>query len=331
MRRKPLVVLIAANYNGASLYYKSKPILWYCCNSLKNTNYENFKVVVTDDSSTDNSLDYLKKNFPEVSIIVNKPNGGYTKNINNGIKYALKKYNLDYVLLMNTDVIIKDSNWLKKLVDVGESDKSIGTVGCKYLYPDGRLQHAGIEDIIMVRPLGWNTNQAEKYNEIKEMPATGGVIFLIKKNTLHKVGLMDENYYMGSDDVDYCLSVRKAGLKVMYDGQVSVIHLEGFTSNAEAKKKKRNEDYWFPIFQVNRIYYAFKHFDLYYKVKMILIALATCIFSVENKEVKLSNIKLKNKILWRFKVTIEAIILSYKMHKHIITRDEAYGRFAENK
>src|SRR5208283_355931 len=111
--------------------FKSRPILFHCLGSLKKTRYSNYKVVMSDDSSTDSSVRYVKRKFPKVDVIVSKPNGGYTKAANFGIKYAIKKYDPDYVLMTCNGIIITDGDWLKKLVSVAESDSKTGIVGCK--------------------------------------------------------------------------------------------------------------------------------------------------------------------------------------------------------
>ena len=324
-KKEPSVVLIPTNYNGASITFKTKTVLWHCFDSLKRTHWHNMHIILGDDSSTDNSIVYMQRNFPKIPIIVNKPNGGYTKNANNAARYALKKYNPDYIVLMNNDIIIKDPDWLAKMINVAESDDKIGIVGCKFLYPDGRLQHAGIKNIgPIIRSRGWNTNLCNKYNNIEEMPAVGGVVFVLKRDMINKIGLLDENYYMGSDDVDYCIAARKAGFKVIYDGEVSVIHLEGLTSKNVAKIETKDLEHWFPIFQLNNIYFAFKNFSTTQKLAAIGVAFLSCVLSIGNREMKISNIKFKDKELWRLLVTLRAIIIGYKLSKHIIGREEAY-------
>lgn len=326
-KSEPFIAIISTNYNGASTIYKSKNILWHMLNSISKTSYGNFRIIIGDDSSTDGSISFIKKNFPEVEIVLNKPeNRSYTKNSNNAIRYTLKKYDPDYIALLNNDIIIKDKDWLSKLLAVAQSGKKIGIVGCKYLYPDGRLQHAGVSSTgIMIRCRGWNTNDANKYNEIEEIPAVGFATAIIKREVIDRVGLLDENFYMGSDDADYCEMARRKGFKIMYDGQVSVIHLEGFTAKKISSNK--DPDFWFPIFQVNYMYAAFKRFDSINRIGAIGFALASSIISIGNRQVKLGNLRIKSRPIWRLKETLNAIIIGYKLHKKWISSTEAYSQY----
>ena len=120
------VAIIISNYNGLSYKYKGKSIIFLVLNSLiKNTSYKNYKVIVADDYSTDNSIAYIKSKFPSVRIVKNSENGGFSKNNNNAIKYAIKKYDPDYFLLLNNDIIITQKDWLSEMVEAAESDRKI--------------------------------------------------------------------------------------------------------------------------------------------------------------------------------------------------------------
>lgn len=326
-KKNPTVAIIIANYNGATVLYKGKSILWHCLNSVAKTNYKNYRVFFGDDSSTDNSIAYVKKEFPKTEIVINKPNGGYTRCANNTMRYALKKCNPDYIVLLNNDIIISDRNWLNKLMEVAESKEEIGIVGCKFLYPDGRLQHAGVEDTyVMVRCRGWNTNDADKYNDIEEVPAVGMVVCIVKRAVVDKIGLLDENFYQGSDDLDFCVRAKKVGFTVMYNGKLSIIHLEGYTAKALSSTTK-NKDFWFPILQINFIYSSFKRLGIRGRLYAIGLALLSSFIGIANRKVAVSSIQFKSRPLWRFKETVKAVWTGYRLYKGAITRDDAYGPY----
>ncbi len=321
---EPKVVLVITNYNGASIFYRSKPILWHVLDSVRRTNYGNYATVFSDDSSTDKSIRYVKSNFRNVKITINKPNGGYTKTANNGIKYALRNLNPDYILLLNNDVIIEDKDWLRKLVEVAETQNNYGIVGPKFLYPNGRLQQAGITQTgPLARNRGWNTNDAKKYNQIEEVKALGSVVHLIKRKVIKKIGLLDENFFQGSDDIEYCLRASKAGFKIIYVGTTSVKHLEGFTAKKVSNTK--GPDYWFPIFQINNMYLALKQFSKLQIFETIIILLLSSVIGIGNRRVSILSINFKNKPLWRLGVSIRAVFIGYNLYKGKITRKEAYG------
>ena len=323
-KRGPKVAIIVTNYNGASISYRSKPILWHTFASIKNTNYDNLVAIFTDDSSSDNSVAYVKSHFPFAKVTVNKPNGGYTKNVNNGIRYAIKNYNPEYILTLNNDVIIKDRDWLRKMVSAAESNDYYGIIGPKLLYPDGRLQQAGMfMSGPLIRNTGWNTHNASKYNKTEETVSVGGVAQLIKRKVIEKIGLLDENFYQGDDDVDYCLSAAKAGFKIIYVGAAKVIHLEGFTSKKVSSSK--GENYWFPIFQINNMYTAFKQYNTIQLCEAIFITMLTAVVGVGSRKLSLTSIRFKDKIPWRLYVSAKAIITAHRLYKGTISREEAYG------
>lgn len=323
-RKQPHVAIVVTNYNGLSINYKSKSIIWHTLNSLRKTRYENMSVIFSDDSSTDKSTRYVKQNFPKVKILINKPNGGYTKNANKGIRYALEKLHPDYIMTMNNDVIILDKDWLVKLVAAAESYPECGVIGPKLLYPNGRLQQAGITKIgPMIRNRGWNEEDASMYSKTEKVAAVGGVALLTKTSVFKKTGILDENFFMGSDDVEFCLRASKASFGILYVGSAEVIHLEGFTSKKVSSTK--GKDFWFPIFITNNIYFAFKHLAKIQIAEAIVLAILSSIVGIGNRNVSLLSIQFKDRIPWRISVSLHAIRNGYLLYKGKISRQEAYG------
>jgi GT2 family glycosyltransferase len=115
--KPPKVSVVVLNYNGLE-YLKN------CFESLKNTKYSNFEVVMVDNRSTDQSISYAKGNYPWVKIIDAGSNSGWAAGNNFGIQNTKGKY----VVLLNNDTIC-EPEWLAKLVDVAESDEKIAVVG----------------------------------------------------------------------------------------------------------------------------------------------------------------------------------------------------------
>ena len=123
--------IIIVNWNGVT-YLKS------CLISIFDQSYNNFKVILVDNGSTDNSVDFVTHNFPAVKIIALDSNSGFVRGNNIGIKYALEKNNSEYVLLLNNDTQMIRKDFLEKLIEVADNDKKIGILGCKIIFPDGR-------------------------------------------------------------------------------------------------------------------------------------------------------------------------------------------------
>jgi GT2 family glycosyltransferase len=232
--REPLVCIVVLNWNG-------KEVLKNCLNSLlKKTDYKNYRIVVVDNGSTDGSVDMIKRNFKKIDVIANKENLGFTKGNNVGIRYSLNKYSPDYVILLNNDTLIAQKGWLKKLVDVAESDRKIGVVGPKLIFPDSRIQWAARRKesnaiYLMIQTLSASLNpgvgmKKEESTFVGEANTVSGACMMIKSELLKKIGLIDESlspFYQ--EDVEYSFRAWKAGYKVIYVGNSEVIHLQSYS------------------------------------------------------------------------------------------------------
>jgi GT2 family glycosyltransferase len=294
------VVIIVSNYNGATALYRGKSILFHCLSSLKKTTYENYSVILADDKSTDNSTKYVKKNFPEVDVVTNNNNGGFSKNNNNAIVYAIKRYNPKYILLLNNDIIINQRDWLTRLIDTIAADKKAGIEGCRLVYPNGRIQHAGLsigDTVPLLPPYNKLSGvvDSEIYDKVSYTSGVTGAAMLISKDVISSIGLLDENFYMGHEDVDYCLRATNAGFKIIYNGMVKLTHLEGFTSTHSADPSTRLKMFYY--FVRNFVYFRRKYSSRYRLndfIKSQLLLLGYAFFEYKSPRLKLSNIRLHN-------------------------------------
>ncbi|MFH1030026.1 MAG: glycosyltransferase family 2 protein, partial [bacterium] len=123
----PKVAVIILTWNGMKY-------LPDCLGSLINQDYEkvNREYIIVDNASSDGTVNYIKENFSEFSLIENDKNYGFDKGNNIGIKYALDK-GYDYIVLLNQDTVV-DPSWLSELVKAAESNKKIGAVQSLMLY-----------------------------------------------------------------------------------------------------------------------------------------------------------------------------------------------------
>ena len=314
----PFVTIVIPNYNSASIRYNEESVLYSCINSLIKTNYTNYRIIIADNASTDNSAEVVRK-FENVDFAVKKTKeefGGIPRTNNFGIKYAMKKYNPDYILMYNTDMLIKSVDWLKKLVSLAETDEKIGMVGCKLLYPNGNIQHAGMIIDAAPRNRGRGEKDHGQYDKIEEFDGVTAALALIRKNVFEKVGFFDENLYSGFDDTDFCIRVREAGFKILYDGEVSIIHFEGFASANSPDNTIKDKSFY--ANQMSYMYFALKNFNLVNKTKVLFYLLTRSFFSAEadDRERKIWNIRLKDKKLWRFKTSMKAIFKGYELYKN---------------
>ena len=308
----PKVTIIIPNYNGASILYKSKPLIKNCLDSLKITSYKNYNIVVTDDCSTDNSIKYLKHNYPYVFLTKTRENGGYSKNTNNGIKYAIKRFKPDYIIQYNDDIIMADKYWINKLVKIAEKDKNIGTVGCKLIYADGRIQSTEYNVGSVPRYIGRTEPDNGLYDYIRETTGVSAALVLMRFSAVEKIGLLDENYYMGFDDADYAIRTRQAGYKIVYNGKLKATHLESATNPANVSDKR------FYLVQVGYMYFAFKHLNPLQISNAILHELLGAVFTIDapGETRGISHLRFRNKPLWRLAVSIKAIFEGHSTYTH---------------
>ena len=197
------------------------------------------KVVAIDNASNDGSTEMLQANFPAVDLIKNVENIGFSRANNQGIRHALAN-NAEYILLLNNDVEITDEKWLENLIDVFESDNKIGIVGCKLLYPNGKIQHSG--GIINLSG-GHNRGEGEKdtgqYDKIEFFNFVTGAVLMVKSNVIYKIGLLDEGFTpLYYEDVDLCVRARLFGYKVAYSPNPKIIHHCGSSANKLGQEKK---------------------------------------------------------------------------------------------
>jgi GT2 family glycosyltransferase len=226
--------VVIVNWNG-------KDILQKCLSSLfTNTASSECKVVVVDNSSKDGSIEMLRQDFPQVTLITNAANAGFSKANNQAIRLALQN-GARQILLLNNDVEITDPKWLEEFSDVLESNPEIGLVGCKMLYPDGTIQHAG--GVINLRGPHHRGECAKKpgqYDKVEFVDYVTGAALLIKSDVIRRIGLLDEGFSpLYYEDTDWCVRARLYGYKVVYTPKPALIHHCGFSSNKLGGEKKR--------------------------------------------------------------------------------------------
>jgi GT2 family glycosyltransferase len=215
-----------------------------CLNSLYNnigTKFS-FEIIIINDNSTDRTLSALQKYFSGIQIITNEANMGFVLSCNKGAEFSKGKY----VCFLNNDTYVQ-KEWLEQLVDLMESDDSIGLVGSMLIYPNGVLQEAG--GIIWQDGSGYNYGRNEnrfspKYNYIREVDYISGASILLTKRDFDRLGGFDERYVPAYyEDTDLCFSVRHIlNKKVVYTPFSRVIHYEGITSGKDVSSGvKKNQ------------------------------------------------------------------------------------------
>jgi GT2 family glycosyltransferase len=216
--------------------YNQRELLKQSLNSLKKTNYDNYKIFVVDDSGKGIIGKEIKEKFTDVRVLINSKNKGFSGGYNEGIRLATKEYHPDYVLVLNDDIEIIDKSWLKKLIEIGEKREDVGIIGCKILYPDKTLQNMGG----FIR--GWKIDSL--YDSYAMLPFNVdyvmGAFMLIKREVIKDIGLLDEifNPYL-LEDTDYCLRAKKVGWDILSVPAVKIIHKKGKSIDSSTDEPKR--------------------------------------------------------------------------------------------
>ncbi len=224
---QPLVSIIIPVYNQIHYTYDCLVSI------LEHTKDVAYEVIIADDVSTDGTKN-LNRFTEGIVICRNTSNQGFLRNCN----HAAKSARGHYLMFLNNDTKVT-SGWLRSLVELIESDKSIGMVGSKLVYPDGRLQEAG--GIIWSDGSGWNYGRLDnpdkpEYNYVKEVDYISGAAILLSNDLWKQIGGFDERFAPAyCEDSDLAFAVRKAGYRVVYQPLSKVIHFEGISNGTDVE------------------------------------------------------------------------------------------------
>ena len=211
MPSNPKVAIVIVNWN-------KKSYVLNLLNSLRRINYDNYEITVVDNASGDGSVEAIKEQFTDINLIVNFNNLGGTGGFNTGIRYALEKGGYKYIWLLDNDAVV-ERDTLVELVKVMETDESIGITGSMILNPDNKelIVELGLNidwDTGIVKPFMENYKISEIKDGIYEVDYVAACSALVRVDSLLKMGLIDERYFIWWDDTDLGLSIRKTGKKV---------------------------------------------------------------------------------------------------------------------
>ena len=242
MKKLPLVSIITVNYNG-------KRFLKDCFDSLYNLNYpkDSFEIFMVDNGSKDNSIAFVREKYPKIKIIQNDVNN-YARANNLGIKASKGKY----IALINNDTKV-DPNWLIELIKVIDSDASIGAVGSKILFMDGKIQSTGHQEYpnFYWGDRGFQEEDRGQYNKAEEIYSICGCSALYRKVCLNNIGLFDEDFNMYMEDVDMSTRCKKDNWRSLYIPTSIIYHKYLGTSN------KNSQDFYV---ERNRLLFIAKHY-----------------------------------------------------------------------
>lgn len=232
------VAIVLLNYNGRQHLEK-------CLPSLKRQTYKDFYVIFVDNASTDDSVEYVKRNFPEARIIVNKRNLGFAEGNNVGIRQALSDSEVKYVVTLNNDTELKN-DWLEQLVAAAEHDSRVGACASKLLYFDQRniIDSAGdfyFTGSLKVHPRGHG--KPDSFFKQEECLSGCAAATLYRREALEQTKLgndyFDRDYFAYIEDTDLSLRIRLAGWKCIFVPSAVVYHKVSATTSQWKEDTKK--------------------------------------------------------------------------------------------
>jgi GT2 family glycosyltransferase len=220
----PSVAIVILNYNGRKHLQTFLP-------SVLHSSYQNKRVIVADNASTDDSLSYVKEHFPSVEILVNTQNDGFA----GGYNWALKLVESDYYVLLNSDVEVSEG-WIEPIIHLMESDTTIAACQPKLIAYNNRklLEYAGAcggwIDVLgypFSRGRVFDILEEDKhqYEDIQEIFWASGAAMFIRSKVFHQLGGFDDSFFAHQEEIDLCWRIQLAGFKLMVVPQSVVYHV----------------------------------------------------------------------------------------------------------
>ena len=235
------------------LNYNTRDLLRDCLVSLRNQAGLRFITCVVDNCSSDQSAEMVEREFPEVSLIRNPANNGFSAGNNLGLRAFgfPEKPQARYAMLLNPDTVAP-ADALHGLVAFADANPDIGVVGPRLILPDGTLDKAcrrsfPTPEVSFYRLTGLSklfprSRRFGRYNmtfldehKQADVDSVVGACMLVRAEAIQKAGLLDEQFFMYGEDLDWCLRLKQAGFRVVYYPSVIVHHVK----RAASRKSKK--------------------------------------------------------------------------------------------
>ena len=236
--------IIIVNWNTCEL-------LRQCLTSVQeHTQRLAYELFVVDNASSDGSVAMVEREFPSVQLIKNDRNLGFSKANNQ----ALVKASGRYLLLLNSDTEISE-NAFSHIVQFLDEHPTVGMAGPRLLNPNGSRQYSC--DCFPRRPITllrdrvldycWPQNRITRTGKMRSWDYSTnfsvdyliGAVLLVRRETCEQIGLLDEQFFMYAEDIDWCYRSAQAGWKNYYLGETAVYHHNRGSSEKTDKLKKR--------------------------------------------------------------------------------------------
>lgn len=229
--------------------YNTRKLLQDCLESVFNsTKRINFETIVVDNNSTDGMPDMIRQMYPDVKLLCNKENTGFSFANNQGYKCSTG----EYLLFLNSDTLILN-NAVEKMILYLRENPQVGILGPKILnshnqptrsymrFMDGKKLFLGSKYLKYFIDVEKYRIHFQKYDygSVQKVPWVSGAALMIRRKVFEEVGLFDEGYFLYFEDMDLCLQVHEHGYELVYFPFAEIIHLFGGSSGQTPKPLSR--------------------------------------------------------------------------------------------
>lgn len=200
------------------------------------------EIIVVDNNSTDESCQMVKQKFPNVTLIENTENVGFSKGNNIGVQHAKG----EYLCILNPDTVIPE-HCFEELFEFSKIKNDLGLFACKLIDGQGAFlpeskRQIPTPTVAIKKVFGFDKSYYVsdlKADSTGIVPVLVGAFMMVKKEVYQHVGGFDEDYFMYGEDIDLSFKVQQSGLDNMYYGPVQVIHFKGESTLKDANYAKR--------------------------------------------------------------------------------------------
>ena len=315
--QKIKAAVVVLNWNGKAWLEKFLPTL------VKYS--QEATVFVADNASTDDSVDFVKNNFPNVKIIINHTNGGYSKGYND----SLKQIDAEYFVLINSDIEVT-VDWLSPIIDLMDSDKKIAACQPKLLDYNNRntFEYAGasggfIDNLGYPFCRGRIFDDLEQdngqYNDAIEVFWATGACLFVRASHFNEIDGLDEDFFAHQEEIDLCWRLKNKGYKIMVQPKSVVYHVGGGTLNTGSPFKTH-------LNFRNNLFMLFKNlptFSLFIIIPTRLVLDGIAVLTFLNKEKGLQHVLAIAKAHFIFYFEIPKLMVK---RQKIIQRSSLIGK-----
>lgn len=227
-----------------------------CFDSILNQTFKDFEIIVVDNNSSDNSVLFIKENYPSIKLIENKENTGFA----HGHNQMINKNSSEYILVTNQDIIL-ESDFLEKLVNFMDGNKDYGSCSGKLLkmkYENDNFIKTKTIDCIGLNHtkgyrffnLGEGIEDIGQFDNNTDIFGATGALALYRRSSLELIkdnnGYFDDRFFMYKEDIDLAWRLKNKNLKSRYISNAIAYHERGFSGNSNQNildtiKRKNND------------------------------------------------------------------------------------------